>query len=241
MAIDPRQRRTWGAHPPLPPAPSREEREREKTDAIALLDGKGKSGCDGGFTLLELLVALVVLGFVLAGIAGGAQFGLRAADMQARSIAAHADLGSVDRLLRRLVAGMDAGSLANPPHLTAGASALGFTTDLGSAAAALGEGEADVGIVVDAGHRLMLRWEPALHAIRLGPPPVPQSSVLLDGVERVEFAYWGSINGGGGQWLSGWTERDIPPLVRIRLHFMPATHRSWPDIIAATERLRGNP
>ena len=212
-----------------------------KTVVLWTPDGKGD---ERGFTLLEVLVALVVLGFVLAGIAGGVQFGQRAADMQARSIAAHADLGSADRLLRRLVAAMDAGSLADPPHLTAGSSALGFTTDLGSAAAALGTGEADVGLVVDAGHRLVLRWQPSLHAIRLLPPPLPQTAILLDGVERVEFAYWGHPkgggDGGGGQWLTRWTERDIPALVRIRLRFMPEAHRSWPDIIAATELLRRN-
>ncbi len=195
---------------------------------------------DHGFTLLEILVALVVLGFLLAGIAGGVQFGQRAADMQARSIAAHADMGSVDRLLRRLVAAMDPGSLSDPAHITGGAAALGFTTDLGSAATAMGDGEADVGLVVDAGHHLVLRWQPALHAIRLGSAPAPQTSVLLDGVDRVEFAYWGHAEGGGGQWLATWKERDIPPLVRIRLHFAPGTKRSWPDIIAATERLRAS-
>ncbi len=201
---------------------------------------------DHGFTLLEILVALVVLGFVLAGIAGGVQFGQRAADMQARSIAAHADMGSVDRLLRRLVAAMDPGSLSDPPHITGGATALGFTTDLGSAATAMGDGEADIGLVVDAGHHLVVRWQPALHAVRLGPAPGPQTSVLLDGVDRVEFAYWGHAQGGGqgsggaGQWLTTWNERDIPPLVRIRLHFAPGTKRSWPDIIAATERLRAS-
>ena len=198
-------------------------------------------GQDGGFTLLELLVALVVLGFVLAGIAGGVQFGQRAADMQARSIAANADMGSVDRLLRRLIAAMQAGSLAAPPHLTASASSLGFETDLGSAAAALGTGEAEVGLGVDAAHRLVLRWQPVVHAIRLGAPPVPQSSVLLDGVDRVEFAYWGRGPGGGSQWLSSWTDREVPTLIRIRLHFLPETHRIWPDIIAATQRERSNP
>ena len=201
---------------------------------------RGALGHDHGFTLLEILVALVVLGFVLAGIAGGVQFGQRAADMQARSIAAHADMGSVDRLLRRLVAAMEPGSLSDPPRITGGTAALGFTTDLGSAATALGTGEADIGLVVEAGHRLVLRWQPALSAIRLGPAAAPRSSVLLDGVDRVEFAYWGHGEGGGGQWLAAWKERDIPPLIRIRLHFAPGTYRSWPDIIAATERLRAN-
>ncbi len=198
---------------------------------------------DAGFTLLELLVALVVLGFVLAGIAGGAQFGQRAAEMQARSIAGHADAGAADRLLRQLVAEMDPGNAADGAHVTGGASALAFTTDLGRSAAALsGEGDAEVGLGVDAGHRLVLRWTPALHAIRLAAAPPPTTAVLLDGVERVEFAYWGHGEGGGeggaGEWLSAWTEKDLPPLVRIRLRFLPELHRSWPDIIAATERLR---
>ena len=205
--------------------------------ARALIDRSGKRR-DQGFTLLEILVALVVLGFVLAGIAGGVQFGQRAADMQARSIAAHADMGAADRLLRRLVAAMDPGTVTEDPKLSAAATALGFTTDLGSAAAALGDGEADIGLGVDGAHRLVVRWTPALHAIRLGPQPPPRSAVLLDGVERVDFAYWGHGEGGGGAWLTSWTEKDIPPLVRIRLRFTPEAHRAWPDIVAATERQR---
>ena len=193
----------------------------------------------GGFTLLELLAALVVLGFILAGIAGGVQFGERATATQARSIAGHADAGAADRVLRRLVAGMDPGSENDVAHVTGSASGLAFTTGLGDAMAALGvRGEADVGIGVDAEHRLVLRWTPALHAIRLGPAPKPAEAVLLDGVQRVEFAYWGHGQGGGGQWVSSWEERDLPPLVRIRLRFVANAHRSWPDIIVATQRQR---
>ena len=146
---------------------------------------------DSGFTLLELLVALVVLGFVLTGIAAGVQFGQRATTMQARSIAKHVDLDSADRILRRLVAGMDPGTATEPPHLTADPAALGFTTDLSQAAAALpGNGQANIGLGVDGAHQLVLRWTPALHAVALAPPTPPATAVLVEGVERVEFAYW---------------------------------------------------
>ena len=195
-------------------------------------------GADRGFTLLEVLVALVVLGLVLAGIAGGVQFGQRAADMQARSIASHADMGAVDRLLRHLVAAMDPGTVNEPPRISGGPSALGFTTELGAAAAGLEQGEADVGIGVDAEHRLVLRWVPALHAVRFGPAPPPRTSVLLDGVARVEFAYWARGEGGAGQWLASWTQTGIPPLVRIRLHMVAEPRRTWPDIIAPTLRIQ---
>jgi general secretion pathway protein J len=194
---------------------------------------------DSGFTLLELIVALVVLGFVLAAIAGGFEFGLRAETMQSRRIAAHADLGATDRILRRLVAEMDPGTNSEPPQLTAGPSTLSFVSDLGRAAAGLGEdGSAQVGLGVDAGHHLVLRWSPAIHGIRLTPPPPVRTAVLLGEVERVEFAFWGrNPEGGAGVWLSGWTERALPPLVRIRLRFAPGSGRSWPDIIAPTERM----
>ena len=199
----------------------------------------GGQAASAGFTLLELLVALVVLGFILAGIAGGVQFGQRAAAVQATSIATHADVGAADRVLRRLVAAMDPGTDTDPPEITGSPAALAFTADLGDAAAALaGVGEADVGIGVDAAHQLVLRWTPSLHAIRLGPAPKPGQAVLLDGVERVEFAYWGHGAGGGGQWLTAWREKDVPPLVRIRLRFVAAAHRHWPDIIIATQRER---
>ena len=194
---------------------------------------------NSGFTLLEVLVALVVLGFILVGLGAGAQFGQRATTMQAQSIAAHVDLDSSDRILRRLVAAMDPGTTTEPPRLTAGPTSLGFTTDLGQAAAMLsGNGQADIGLGVDAAHRLVLRWTPALHAVTLGPPPPPATAVLLEGVERVEFAYWAHSENGSGGWVTRWTEKDIPPLIRIRLVFPAESGRRWPDIIAPTERLR---
>ena len=190
-----------------------------------------------GFTLLELLVALVVLGFVLAGIAQGVQFGLRAWNIQSRDIGAHDDADAADRILRALVAGMDPGTATEGAGVVGGAARLAFTTDLGRAGGGLGAGEADVALLV-AGGELVLRWAPSVHAVRLGPPPAPTSSVLLPGVERVEFAYWGHGQGGGGAWLAAWAEKDLPPLVRIRLVFPPSARRRWPDIIAPTMRLR---
>ena len=193
---------------------------------------------EAGFTLLELLVALVVFGFVLAGIAGGVQFGLRAGRMQAQRIASTVDLGAADRILRQLVAEMDPGTLTEAPEIAGRTATLSFVTDLGRSVAALsGDGDADIALGVDESHRLVLRWTPYRHAINLGPPPTVSTSVLLEGVERVQFAYWGHREGNSGQWLAAWTEKGLPPLVRIRLSFLPSSHQIWPDIIAATERL----
>ena len=193
---------------------------------------------DSGFTLLELLVALVVFGFVLAGLVGGLRFGLRAQDTQSRTIAEEADLGGTDRLLRNLVAEMDPGTAQEPPQITGGAHAVAFMTDLGRAAAGFGQdGSAEVGLGVDSQKQLVLRWQPVIHAVRLRPAPPPGTAVLLTGVEGVEFSFWGHGQGGAGTWQTTWVERGLPPLVRIRLRFPPDSHRSWPDIVAATQRL----
>ena len=56
-----------------------------------------------GFTLLEILVALAVLGFLLLGLTQGARFGLAAWDSQARLLDRTGDLQVADRTLRRIL------------------------------------------------------------------------------------------------------------------------------------------
>ncbi len=189
-------------------------------------------GREAGFTLLEVLVALSVLGFLVLGLTQGTRYGLRAWDRQARLIAERGDLDAVDRVLRRLVEQMDPGSRTEAPRILGGAGALEFTTDLGPAAGALGTREADVRLSAEDG-RLLLRWRPHLHAVRLGPPPPPTDTELLRGVERLELSYWGE-----GAWRSAWNEARPPELVRLRLRFPAGDARRWPDIVAAPLRER---
>src|SRR5918997_799427 len=70
---------------------------------LAPADQRGPTR-QAGFTLLEVLVALAVLGFLTLGLAGGVRFGLGAWDSQARLIDRTGDLDVADRALRRIVA-----------------------------------------------------------------------------------------------------------------------------------------
>lgn len=200
---------------------------------------RARPGGDLGFTLLEILVALVVLGFLMAGLAQGTRFGLRAWGAQSRLIDARAELDAVDRTLRRLVEGMDPGGPNQAPLIEGGRATLAFTSELPAAAAAVTR-RADVALLVDAGGRLVLRWTPRLNAVRFGPPPPLQEVELLRGVARLELAYWPkpTREAPAASWREGWAEPALPELVRIRLVFPPGDGRRWPDIVAAPMRER---
>lgn len=190
---------------------------------------------DRGFTLLEMLVALVVLGFVVAGLSQGLRFGLRATDRQERQSAERGDLDAIDRLLRRLIVQMEPGTSREPNPVIGDSNAVAFTTDLGDAARALATSQAEVRLAIESG-RLVMAWRPFVHAQRLTPAPPPQRTVLLEGLDRIELAYWGREGDEPAAWRSAWQQKALPTLIRIRLIFQPGANRRWPDIVAAPAR-----
>jgi prepilin-type N-terminal cleavage/methylation domain-containing protein len=58
---------------------------------------------DDGFTLLEIIVAVVILGFVLAGLGQATRFGIGAWDTQARLAERADEMERVDRVLRLVI------------------------------------------------------------------------------------------------------------------------------------------
>ena len=184
-----------------------------------------------GFTLLEMLVALVILGFLMAGLTGGVRLGVSAWDRQARAVAGHAELDAVDRALRRLVEAADPGDRDHPAGVAGDGSHLLLTTILPQA---VGGQEGETAVVVE-NRRLLLRWRPRTPGARAGPPTPPQEAELLRDVSGVRFAYLGP-----GGWQDVWDSADPPSFVRVRILFGNAdpAARHWPDIVAALERMR---
>ena len=189
---------------------------------------------EAGFNLLEVLVALTVLGFLMVGLSQGVRFGLLAWERQSRLIDARSELDAVDRLLRRLIEQMDPGTARDPPRIEGNARGVSFRSDLGPAAGPLGVRDADVQLVVDGG-RLLLRWRPYLHATPFAAPPPPTETELLRGIAAIEIAYWA---GTPPDWHGEYSERTLPRLVRLRVRFAGGDRRRWPDIVAAPLRER---
>jgi general secretion pathway protein J len=181
--------------------------------------------------LLEVLVALAVIGFLILGLAQGVRFGLLAWDQQNRLARRHESLDAVDRALRHLIESADPGVEWEPLTFTGDAHSVTFTTHVPLAAEALPTRRADVRLAVDARHRLLLIWTPHFHAIRAGPQPPPMETEILRNVERLDIAYWPSRANGG--WTTSWRDPTLPRLVRLRIVLPGGAAQRWPDILAA--------
>jgi general secretion pathway protein J len=184
-----------------------------------------------GFTLLEILVALVVFGFVMVGLSQGVQFGLHARAVQAHTIDARSTLETTDRVLRNLIEQMDPGSTDRPMMVAGAEHRLGFATTLPNGTTGLNAQPIEANLLVDGAHRLLLRWTPRLHAVRFGQPPRPTDSEIIDGVDHVDFAYWQPSG-----WVEHWSSSTLPRLVRIRIVFAKGDQRRWPEMIVTPMR-----
>ena len=209
---------------------------------------------ESGFTLLEVLVALVVLGILLATLAQGMRVGFHAWTLGQR-IGGRADtLEATDRTLRQLVGrAATADPVTRDRGFTGMPAGMAFTTTMPDALAPSAPGavaprasarlplEADVSVLLVEGHRLILRWIPH-HARWLIPPPLPVTETLLDGVATVQFAYFQqAADGHGGRWLASWSGVDLPRLIRLHVAFFPGDARHWPDLVLMTMRERAPP
>ncbi len=195
----------------------------------------------GGFTLVELLVALVLLGFISVLMLGGLRFGARAWEAGDARIQRIADVQVAQRFLRRQIAA--ARPLASRQDDRS--SDIGFAGD-GTrmrliaplpAHLALG-GLYRVSLFVDdhdGRDRLMLAWRLYQSEDDDVRPAEGHESVLVDDVAEVEFSYLRvAAEGGDTEWVDRWEdETGLPALVRVAISFDDDDGRTWPPLIVA--------
>lgn len=166
-----------------------------------------------------MLVALVVFGLVMAGIAQSLRFGVVAFRESGRQAMPAERLGALDRALTEIIGG------ALPGSVTGERDRIVFTTRL-PAGAGIGNGLADAEIVRSAG-TLLLRYGPHPPGVPLTPLPAPRTEMLASGVEEVRWSYLVGIPPG---WVERWSGTGLPLLIRLHLK---AAGSQWPDLVIA--------
>ncbi|HEY4043378.1 MAG TPA: prepilin-type N-terminal cleavage/methylation domain-containing protein [Rhodopila sp.] len=180
-----------------------------------------------GFTLLEVLVALAVFGFLLVGLSQTVRFGLTAWQQEARLGDGKTELEAVDRTIRSVVENLSPGDDSGRSSIDGSASALTGVTHL-RLPGMLVPVRVEAGLAVS-GTRLVLRWRQYHHGMPLVPMPAPAETELIDGVARMAIEYWRP----SGVWVAQWREPDLPALIRFRVTFEGSPAKRWPDIIVA--------
>jgi general secretion pathway protein J len=176
-----------------------------------------------GFTLLEMLVALLVFGLVMAGLAQTLRYGLAAVTTSGRRGTTPETLAALDMALTRMIA------TAVPDSLSGQPGGLSFTTTL-PPGAGIGMGLADAVIRMAPGGTLMLFYGPHPPGVPLAPAPPPRRDVLARGVTAFAVSYYGAQADQAPAWSGHWAGPGLPLLLRLHLRLGDG---EWPDLVIA--------
>jgi general secretion pathway protein J len=189
-----------------------------------------------GFTLLEVLAALAVLGLILVALSLGVRFGQQALQTQTAAVAITNDVGPVDETLRFLIERAWPGATGTEARFLGSARTVSFRTQMPDSLASGRTRDADVTIGVDGAHQLYVDWL-AWYRNWIVAKPRPARTALLSGVDHLELSYWDpALNLPPGNWVTAWEGTSVPRLLRIRIVFLPRSRARWPDIVVATAR-----
>ncbi len=191
------------------------------------------NGRDGGFTLMELLVAMTLLAMLSLVLLGGMRFGVQ---IWQRTETAAADSGRI-RAVQLELSGMLARAYpffvqqgpANAEVAFEGArDGVSFLSPNANVPGALDR--VSIGVARQGG--MMELHSKA--SLELAPKADARERVLLKGLSGIAFAYFGAPRPGApAQWYDSWQHRPVPPqMVRIRARFADASAR-WPDLVVA--------
>jgi general secretion pathway protein J len=188
-----------------------------------------------GFTLLELIVAITLMGLVLVVLYSGLRLGLRSWDGGEQRAEVTNRLRLTQEFLRRQLTQSITTYQMNEQQertvaFTGRSDGVEFVAPM---LAQLGQGGLYRVRIEVADGRLWIRWRPYL-------PADPEAgeereTMLLEGVSDVEWAYFGPERDNEPEsprrWSSVWTStQQRPQLVRLNLHW---NSESWPDLVTA--------
>jgi general secretion pathway protein J len=193
-----------------------------------------------GFTLIEMVVALALLGAMMLMLYSGLTFGLRGWDAADANGRRTADRQVAANFLRRELEELFPMRFKDPMTLRFAfegkADTLRFASARPAGISALGLSLVGIAVedAADGSRRrdlVMRRAMPDDEAKDFGPLDKAERSVLFEGVERVSFQYYGSENDfTDPAWVDSWEFPGRVPQV-IRLRILAADGTLLPDMV----------
>lgn len=201
------------------------------------------SGSRAGFTLIEVVVSLALMGLTLAALGGGLRFGTvvweKSLDKSEEIQSLQVTRRVVDRLVSSAMVRPRVPGSDNPEIAFSGETdSLKFVghspLDLNGGPANVLEFDIERG---PKGANLVLAWRlynPDGSDFESGGKGA-QQAVLLEGIEGATFSYFGGDTPEGPRdWHASWSGRTrLPELVKLEIMGVGGARVDWPELIVA--------
>lgn len=192
---------------------------------------------DSGFTLIEVMVGLVLLGLITAAIAGTVHTGMLGAEVVEDRAANANQIRIAQSFIRRHMETARPVRLAetNAPE----SAFFGARNEVRFIAVMppwIDQGGTHlVKIAHIDGQLVFLAQKGPTNMTQLDVRRPSATTVLADAVHNAEFAYFGRQGRDPNpRWQSRWVGRpELPQLIRIRVAFVGGTRALWPELIVA--------
>jgi general secretion pathway protein J len=206
---------------------------------------RGLRAAERGFTLLELLAAITLLGLLMAVLFGGLRLGTRVWETADARLDSSVRLQIVQDFIRQRLAETLPLEAVPPELAEVGASEPLFlgTVETVRFASLLPE-NLGAGIylmeleLAESGHadgsnNLVLSWRPFEPPDQTAEEVEPEERVLIENIEAVELSYFGTIDPAQPpDWWQAWENQpELPGLIRLQVRFAENDERRWPELI----------
>jgi general secretion pathway protein J len=192
---------------------------------------------DAGFTLLELLVTMTLLGLLSVALVASIRYGTRIWRATAATATSNSTMLTVREQLKELL------GKAYPEYVyptpTTGHILFDGTPDSIDFLAPdshIAGGLAHVRIAGEQDGTAFALVATAAPELSNAPVPDAARRILLHNLAALEISYYGrdKPNNDQAEWVSEWRGMTVmPDLVRIRLQFAQTSARPWPELIIA--------